>query len=125
MTVHFKQGDLDIETSQSLVAHEGSHVDDYKTLGNRSDFIEEFDAYIVTSLFIEAQYPKDKISYPIGDPPQKYDIWNPSWEGPDKETLRSNAVKEYLAIPEAKGGSYELTPPKLKPQRITPKRRRN
>jgi hypothetical protein len=62
----------------------------------------------------------------MGNPTKDYYIWNPSWEGPDKETLRSNAIKDFLAVPKAQGGFYELTPPpKPKPQRPAPGRRRN
>lgn len=126
VTVHFKQGDLDAEGySQSLVAHEGKHVNDYKTVGNRNDFFEEMDGLNVQSLFLEAQSPNEGRPYPIGNPVKDYYIWNPSWKGPDKETLRSNALKDFLAVPEAQGGFYELTPPKPKPQRNPSRRSKN
>jgi len=130
VTVRFNANALDSDSSQALVAHEGSHVDDYKTVGNRNDFFEELDAYTVQSIFLEAQFPNQRRVFTVtspGKPPKEteYDIWNPSWEGPDKETLRSNAIKDYLAVPIKQGGKYELTPPKPKPTRATPNRRKN
>ncbi|RMG01266.1 MAG: RHS repeat-associated core domain-containing protein, partial [Acidobacteria bacterium] len=126
VTVRFNANALDSDSSQALVAHEGSHVNDFKTVGNRNDFFEEFDADTVQSIFLEAQVPDQRKFFTVTTPgilrkETKYDIWNPSWEGPDKETLRSNAIKDYLAVPIKQGGKYELTPPK----RAAPQRRKN
>lgn len=123
VTVHFNKDALDDDASQALVAHEGSHVDDYKTVGQRSEFAEEFDAHTVQSIFLEAQ-GAERGGYSNKPENKYYPFWEPSWEGPDKATLRSNAIKDWLAVPTAKGG-YGLTPPKPKPPRATPKRRRN
>ncbi len=82
------------------------------------------------SIILEAQFPDQRKFFTVTTPgilpkETKYDIWNPSWEGPDKETLRSNAIKDYLAVPIKQGGKYELTPPKPKPRRAAPQRRKN
>lgn len=120
VTVHFNKDALDSDSSQALVAHEGSHIDDYKTVGQRSNLNEEFDAHKVQSLFLEAQFPEGTRNFTAKDG-TKYPIWNPSWEGPDKETLRSNAIKDWLAVPDG----YNLKPPKPKAPKATPKRRKS
>ena len=128
VTVHFNEKALDDNSSQALVAHEGSHVDDDKTIGRRNKFDYEFDSHTVQSLFAEAQYPNSAYVFDVTSPgkpatkkspavaptTKSYDLWNPSWNGPDKETLRSNAIKAYLAVPKAQGGKYELRPPKAR-----------
>jgi hypothetical protein len=55
VTVHFAKDALDNEASQGLVAHEGSHVYDDKTVGRRNKFDFEFDAHETQSPFLEAQ----------------------------------------------------------------------
>lgn len=124
VTVHFNKNALDGDSSQSLVAHEGDHVHSNKALGLRGSFAKEMDAFTVESLFLEAQHPGERVVFTTtGNPPRDYDIWNPSWDGPDKATLRSNAIKDWLAVPKRQGGSYELTPPLARPRQG--KRRRN
>jgi len=129
VVVNFNKDALGSDSSQALVAHEGSHVDGYKSVGNRSDYSEETDAHVIQSIFLEAQFPDQRRFFTVttpGKPPTKrsagvpattteYDIWNPSWNAADKETLRSNAVKEYIGVPKSKGGKYGLTPPIPKP----------
>jgi RHS repeat-associated protein len=127
ITVSFDGKALDSDSSQALVAHEGSHVDYFQTVGNiKSKYDFEFRGLEVQSIFLEVQFPDQRKFFTVtspGKPPKEteYDIWNPSWEGPDKETLRSNAIKDYLAVPIKQGGKYELTPPK----RAAPQRRKN
>jgi len=54
--------------------------------------------------------PKLNLQHPFeANDGTEYDIWNPSWEGPDKETLRSKAIKDWLAVPKKNGG-YGLKP---------------
>ncbi|RMG01937.1 MAG: hypothetical protein D6735_11045, partial [Acidobacteria bacterium] len=113
ITVRFDGKALDSDSSQALVAHEGSHVDYFQTVGNiKSKYDFEFRGYEVQSLYLEAQFP-DSIRNLTAKDGAKYPIWNPSWEEADKETLRSNAVRGWLAVPVKNG--YGLTPPKPKP----------
>jgi len=111
ITVSFNSQDFSSDSGQSLVAHEGSHVNDKQTVGMRDEYDAEMDAYTVQSLFVEAQFPNERkvlrttTTSPSGrEIHTEYDIWNPSWKEADKQTLRSNAIKEYLAVPKDQGG---------------------
>jgi RHS repeat-associated protein len=123
VTVRFDKDALDSDSSQALVAHEGSHVNDYKTVGLRADYIEEYDAHQVQSLFVEAQYPESSYHFTAKDG-TKYDIWNKSWEGVDKETLRSKAINDWLAVPKTNGGYGLKPPPPPKPKQPNTRQRR-
>lgn len=131
ITVHFNANELDSESSQALVGHEGNHVDYFQTVGNiKSRYDFEFRAHEVQSLLVEAQYPDS--SYYLsssGDikkkiEPKNYDIWNSSWEGPDRETLRRNAINEWLAVPTSQGGYGLKPPPPPKPKQTRQRRKK-
>jgi len=59
ITVRFDSDALDEENSQSLVAHEGNHVEYFQTKGNntRDKYNFETRGHYVDSLFAEAQSP--------------------------------------------------------------------
>ncbi len=118
ITVSFDEKALDSDSSQSLVAHEGDHVDYFQTKGNNTSekYSFEFRGHYVDSLFSEAQYSDSSVYFTAKDG-SKYDIWNSSWEGPDKETLRSKAINEWLAVPTKNGGNglKPPSPPKTRP----------
>jgi RHS repeat-associated protein len=123
VTVRFDKNALDSDSFQALVAHEGSHVNDYKTVGLRADYIKEYDAHQVHSLFVEAQYPEGSYYFTAKDGTE-YDIWNKSWEGVDKETLRSKAINDWLAVPKTNGGYGLKPPPPPKPKQPNTRQRR-
>lgn len=125
VTVSFLESDLDSDGySPSLVVHEGDHVNEFKTNGNkRSKFNRELDAFTNQSVFLESVAPNSGGPYNIGNPKKDHFIWNPAWDGPDKETLRKTGLTEFLGVPKKDGGYYELSPPKPKVVRPTPKKR--
>lgn len=101
----------------ALVAHEGTHVDRAKKR-QHDRFDGEIAAFTTESLFHEARQPTERFGYlSKSTPAREYEIWNPSWEGPDKATLRSNAVKEWVMLPKNQGGTYGLRPPNVRAQR--------
>ena len=131
ITVHFNAKALDDEGSQSLVGHEGNHVDYFQTVGNvKSRYDFEFRAHEVESFLSEVQYPNSSVyATSTGDKkkkiePKEYDIWNSSWEGPDRETLRSNAINEWLVVPTSQGGYGLKPPPPPKPKQTRQRRKK-
>jgi hypothetical protein len=126
ITVNINLASLKGDSSQALVGHEGAHVDYFQTIGNNTKDKRNFEyqGHYVQSLLAEAQYPDS--SYHVTDKNKKtYDIWNASWEGPDKETLRTNAINTWLNVPMNLGGYGPNPPPPPRPRTRTIPRRRN
>ncbi len=120
INVQFNAKELESNSFQALVGHEGSHVDYFQTEKgfNRYDF--EFRGHYVQSVLGEAQFSDGRYSVPDNNK-KEYDLWNKGWEGPERETLRRTAINTWLAVP-IKEGSYGLKPPT--PRQSSPRRRR-
>ena len=88
---------MDVEDAAGDV-HEGIHVANNKAHGQGTD--DEQEAYRAQSYTSEAGHSNSIVN-----------VWNPSWaNGPDKEILRQNAVREAAGRSEAAEGKKKDDP---------------
>ena len=106
----------------STIAHEGSHAADAaafaldKKSTSPTTYRTEFDAYGVTSLFLEASgkvplmrtLPGYKTNG-IWHLPEPYQLWNTSWGEVDKAVIREKNINTLLGHPTRHGGQYGVS----------------
>jgi RHS repeat-associated protein len=124
ITVTIRPDVLRSSASDDVIIHEGSHVADGKNKGQINAYQTETDAYMVSSVYTEAAMP-DSFSIPPTTDGKTHMLWNPAWkDDPNKQKMRSDAIREFIAVPIRQGG-YGLTPPVQRQPRGNPRRRRH
>jgi hypothetical protein len=99
---------------QSVIAHEGWHVDEFKSgISTGGDWNSEYGAVYVQAAMNAAFYPNGRGYFELGTGTEKKQaiIWNSSWEAADRVTKRNEGIRQYLQAPKKEGGKG-LTPPK-------------
>ncbi|MBK7804203.1 MAG: hypothetical protein IPJ55_16400 [Chloracidobacterium sp.] len=112
----------------AVVGHEGDHVNYFQTVGNNTNDKRDFEygGHFVQSLLGEAQFGQfaNGRYWATDDNAKQYDIWNSSWEGPDRETLRTSAINKWLDVPTNQGGYGPNPPPPPKPKPTRQRRKK-
>jgi RHS repeat-associated protein len=123
----FNSNEFEKTGFNSLVGHEGVHVQDtkdwLKTGVSVSAYQSEFDGLYVQSVLGEvSQSPTQRAIYTVNDlNGKKHELWDDFWDIPypdgstDGENARRRAINDFLAIPKTAGGLYELTPSDKRP----------
>jgi len=129
INVSLNASDLKNKNSfHAVVGHEGDHVNYFQTVGNNTNDKRNFEygGHFVQSLLGEAQFGQfaNGRYWATDDNAKQYDIWNSSWEGPDRETLRTSAINKWLDVPTNQGGYGPNPPPPPKPKPTRQRRKK-
>ena len=108
----FNDAAADSKGFQSLIAHEGWHVDEIKNGITGGDWKSEYGAVYVQAAMGASLYPDGQNYFTLGtgaDQKQAM-IWNSSWAEADRVIERDKGIRQYLQASKSEGGKGVMDP---------------